>query len=128
MLKKFNQYVKENYKSELANQLGVDAGEFEDSSDLGDLVGRFDDENSDYEFDKEEAEALYDEFVEAYPEMISSYLNSEIPGMVRTREEKVKSLVKRIMNFFKKNYDISVVNSLKNFEMALTDIVKNKIK
>ncbi len=123
-IQKFESFNRED----IANHLGIDKDEFEDSSDLGDMADSFNDANDSYEFAKMDAEELLDAYKDNND--MSQYFTPTISDEFEYNKEEslFNSVIKYYDEFFEKEYGYLDDFGSDLFDMALKDLIKKFLK
>ncbi len=115
-------------REDIANHLGIDKDEFEDSSDLGDMADSISDSNDSYEFAKMDAEELFDAYKDNND--MSQYFTPTISNDFEYNKE--ESLFNAIIKYYDADFEnehgyIEDFGS-ELFDMALKDLIKKFLK
>lgn len=133
-IKNYLQYVNENYRQDIANQLDIDASEFEDSAELGDMVDGMsaeeEAEKNRIELYQDEARELLDMYKAEYGDEYAKLNTRYIPGMGMGYEQKVENLVRKIMRFCKEVYEeeYRLDSTKEDIRAEITRLVKREIR
>lgn len=126
IIKKFENFN----RSHIANQLDMDESEFEDSSDLGDMIDRLSDENDNYESAYLDAEMLFDAFkMSDTGKYLSGVFTDTIsPEMNYNKTNKIFNDVIKYYPEFKEEYGYLEEFNTNLFNMSLKDIIKDYLR
>ncbi len=119
----FEEEEEEFSRQDIANQLDIDKDEFEDSSSLGDMADKFNDEQTTYDYAKHEAEMLFDAFKESND--VSKYFTKSIGSEFEYNKE--IAIFKSVINYydtFKNEEGYLDEFNTPAFDLALKQIIK----
>lgn len=117
-------------RNEIGTNLDLNEGDFEDSSDLGDMADNLSDDASIYDYAYDEAEMLFDAFLmsDKGKELSSIFSNVISSDFQYKRFDKIYKEVLEYISVFENEFGHLEYKTDKNFEQALTNIIKKYLK
>lgn len=120
-------------RESIANQLGIDKSELEDSSSLGGLADDMITSDEDYEYALDEAENIFDDYLEqGGDEKIAGVLTMRIPfkDEGEGKFDRVKAIFDDLKRWLNEDYDseeFAYMSDIDTMDIAFKQVISDKI-